>query len=122
MKYHAKLGFPKSIKLPQGRRKVIFTYHALDQAKKDKYGDFSQQLSLHNTFDPRNASVVEIETDDKINPTKVVYRLPLSPTQPEKELVMALVPYPGKWVAKTVWINEKADFHRSLNVRKYDRP
>jgi hypothetical protein len=77
---------------------------------------------LHNSFDPRNATVVEAETSDKIIADKVVYRLPLSPDRPNHELVLVLVPYPGKYIAKTVFLNEKKDNHTTLDLRRYSKP
>lgn len=121
MLYHTQLGMPKTIKLPTGRKRVIFTHHAIDQAQHDRYGDFSLFLSLHNSFDPRSAELVEVETTDNVHVNKAVYRIPLKPND-NRELVLALVPYSDRYVAKTVWLNRIDDRHKTLNLRRYDRP
>lgn len=121
MLYHTKLGMPSSLKLPAGRKKVVFTYHAMDQARGDRYGDFSPFLSLHNSFDPKSAELIEVETADNVHVGKAVYRIQLKPGD-QRELVLALVPYSDKYVAKTVWLNRIDDKHRTLNPRRYDKP
>lgn len=121
MLYHIKLGLPKTLKLPQGRKPIKFTHHAKDAARNDRYGNFSHYLPLHTHLDPNCAELVEIETVDGITPTKVVYRLPLAPNS-DKVLVLALAPYDNYYVAKTAWLNEKSDSHRTLNLRRYSKP
>lgn len=120
--YHAELGFPRSLRLPNDRRKVIWTNHAREEAKNDRLGDISHLLSLHSSFDPRNAKLVEVESYDKINVRKAVYRLPLSPSQPNRDLVIVLVPEGNSYVARTVWSNLKTDIHSNLNLKRYSRP
>lgn len=121
MLYHINLGLPKTLKLPTGRKPIKFTNHAREAAQNDRYGSFSRYLPLHTFFNPINAELVEVETIDGVNPTKVVYRLPLAPNS-DKVLVLALAPYDDCYVAKTAWLNEASDKHRTLNVRRYSKP
>jgi hypothetical protein len=121
MLYHTKLGLPKTLKLPKNRKKVVFTRHAKDAAKNDRYGSFSHYLPLHTHFDPNCGELVEVESHDKITPTKLVYRLPLGPNS-DKDLVLALAPYDDCYVAKTVWLNEVSDRHTTLNMKRYTKP
>lgn len=121
MLYHIKLGLPKTLKLPTNRKPIKFTNHAKEAARNDRYGNFTSYLPLHTSFDPACAEIVEVETFDGITPTKMIYRVPLAPNS-KNDLVLALVPYSDYYVAKTVWLNETADRHVTLNVKRYAKP
>lgn len=121
MLYHIKLGLPKTLKLPTTRKPIKFTNHAREAARNDRYGNFSNYLPLHNSFDPNCAELVEVESPDGITATKMIYRVPLAPNS-KNDLVLALVPYNDYYVAKTVWLNETSDRHNTLNLERYAKP
>ena len=121
MLFHKSLGFPKGIKLPAGRKRLVLTNHARMAAQNDRYGSFAHLLSLHTSFDPANAELIEIESDDKIHVGKALYRVPLAPNS-KLDVVLAAVPYRDSYVVKTLWINERTDKHRTLKVERYTKP
>lgn len=112
MLYHYQIGFPKHIKFSDifGLRPSA---HALAAANTDRYG----QIPMPSNFRLADGwRVVEIETENGLL-VKVVARRALDA---ERDIVMAFIP--SQRLIKTVWINEKADRHRTLDRARYMTP
>jgi hypothetical protein len=113
--YHFQLGIPAStraqIKPLFGLR---YSPHAREEAHNDRYGHVTE---LPRHFLPRVARVIEAETDDKGNLTKVLARQQYD----ANDDVVYAVDVASK-VVKTVWRNSRNDTHRTLDRAKYDLP
>lgn len=121
--YHMTLGFPKTLNLPTHRFPLLYSRHAQNASKNDRYGDFSHLLVFHTHLDPRSATIIEIETNDATSQVvKVVYRLPLAPGN-DFDVCFAVMMLPnGGRLVKTCWLNEKGDKHQTLKQGRYSRP
>lgn len=118
--YHAMIGLPAGLRLPDQPVLLAYSNHARRAASADRYGDVGRRLP--RVLQVANAQVVEVEADgDRL--LKVVYRLQL-----DDRLDLCLVVCPPwhpaltEWTVKTVWLNEHADQHRTLDRRRYERP
>lgn len=96
--------------LPKGFIRLKYSFHALEEAKKDKYG----YHGLPEFLEIDQAEVIEVETDSQGKPKKVLYRTPYT-----EEFDLCLVILIEECFVKTVWLNESSDTHDSLNVKKY---
>lgn len=108
--YHFQVGIPKELVYKFGIFNLVYSQHAMEQAKQDRYGF----VRLPQTLDTNTAKVIEIETDMNDKVTKVVYRVPYS-----RENDLVLVVMPDRQFVKTVWLNRKNDLHRTLDRAKY---
>lgn len=97
-------------KLPEGSIKLKYSFHALKEAKSDKYG----YHGLPDVLDTEHAEVIEVETDSDGTPKKVLYR-----TSYTEDYDLCLVVLIEENFVKTVWLNEQGDLHESLNTKKY---
>jgi hypothetical protein len=96
--------------LPTGFMRLSYSFHALEEAKKDKYG----YHGLPDFLDIEQSEVIEVETDSLGKPRKVLYR-----TSYTKDFDLCLVILINENFVKTVWLNEKDDFHDKINKLKY---
>jgi len=120
MLFHKSIGLPKSMVLPKGRKRLFLTYHAQAEAQKDKGGNILPLIeTLFHTFDPAEAELIEVETEDRVNVEKAVYR---QKATEGSDLVFAIAPYSDRYVAKTVWTNKSGDRHKTLDLRRYSKP
>jgi len=107
-------GFPKNLKLPSGTFHVIYSQHAKDEARTDRYGvieiDKIPQLTV------KEEDIFEIEVTNHVI-TKITARIGYDD---RRDVIFALIPQTN--VVKTIWSNLKTDIHRTLQKWKYARP
>jgi len=107
--YHKELGFPSKLRFPTGRIVLEYTRHALEEAQKDRYGT----IKLPRAIEMSACEVIEAEVvNGALN--KILVRAPLDE---ERDICIALLPQSCK--VKTVWVNVRADCHRTLDKSKY---
>jgi hypothetical protein len=118
MLYHYQVGIPAHIKLPRHVVPLLYSNHALREAKSDKVAHYN--LPILKTIDLEDCQVIEVEVvnDEAI---KWVVRKPLDGLN---DYVLVLVPMPGnlRWYVKTVWVNTVEDGHSTLDASRYDKP
>lgn len=110
-KFHAELGFPSTLIIPDRKElKLFYTYHALSASKTDRYG----VIKLPETIVLNKSEIIEIESFDCVISTKVLIRTSYSD---DCDLCMAILL--GENKVKTVWLNKKSDKHKTLDASKY---
>lgn len=98
--------------LPTGQILPVYTHHARQQAKEDKYGN----IELPQVIDLSVMRIDEVEVvNGKVH--KIVCRKPLDAL---RDFTLVLVPITRKVI--TVWSNLNTDQHHSTNLDKYVRP
>lgn len=117
-KYHKSIGFPKTLQIPKGLFRVQITQHAQIAAKNDHYQKFSRILHGIGGIDLTHTEIIEVETVDKINLTKVVCRLSLLD---DFDLSAVIQPTGRGYKILTCWLNRKSDHHSTLRSI-YDNP
>lgn len=106
--FHKDLGLPK-VRYPMGEFRLEYSRHAIEASRSDRYG----YIHLPEILDTMDCTIIEVGTeDDRV--VKIVYRQSY-----DSNLDLVLVVNPLTWKVITVWVNEKADAHRTLNVRNY---
>ncbi len=109
--YHTDIRLPTGFRLPDRVVELAWTRHAEGARHNDRYGVIPKipvvNLGLCRT--------IEVELQGK-RVLKVVVRTALDKTN---DIVLVLVPGPGAWTVKTVWINKKNDSHKTLDRSKY---
>ncbi len=105
---------PAGLKLPQGKFVLNYSDHALQEKKKDKFGE----ISLPEMLDTEKAEVVEVELD-KLGVSKIVYRAPMDNY---RDISLAIIPGKKTMFVKTVWSNIWNDRHKTLNTSRYAKP
>ena len=113
MLYHKLIGFPVTLLLDTVyHRLVSYTQHAINEAKKDRYGD----IVLLKVIKFKREDIIEVETSDNINADKVLIRIPYN----EKyDICLAILLKVS--LVKTLWLNDKKDSHKTLDKNKYDK-
>lgn len=110
--YHKDVFLPKRIRglVPSGVKQLTYSQHALNEAKKDRYG----VISLPSQVEFVKCELIEVDTLY----SKFVLRMGLDNT---RDLVIVVIPTDDKkiWLVKTVWINLKSDKHETLNRSIY---
>lgn len=116
MLYHAKLGIPGDIQLPRGVLLLKYGHHALREARRDRNVDLSARLP--EKIMTGHARVIEVETDEDGEVTKVLYRMSFDGSC---DICLVVTPSPGsrRWFVKTVWCNTKEDRHATLRTERY---
>lgn len=116
-RYHKKIGFPKSIFIPDEISVSLkLSKHAKHKAKQK-----------HLTFTGRGTiekiDIIEISSLDNKTINKIVVRIPAN-WKKNKDLifVVELLPHTFKGKLITFWLNDKKDRHKTLDKSKYDRP
>lgn len=106
--YHKELGFPKWFTKPEGIKDLRYTNHAVRASQTDRYG----RIQLPARLDTR-CDLIEVGVEDgKV--AKLVYR-----GRYDKQYDLVIVVIPGEWIVKTVWLNDRADEHKTLQTWKY---
>ncbi len=110
--FHSEVFMPERYKAPIFEGELRYRPHALDEAKRDRYGN----IELPSFFNAAQAELIEAEFDvDRDQVTKQVWRQRLDATRD-----IVLVIGRGGFV-RTVWVNLRSDKHRTLNRAKYVR-
>lgn len=113
--YHADIRLPNGFTKPTGRVSLLWTRHADNARKNDRYGDIRKFQSA--TLD--RLDVIEVGVERGVV-KKILFRGRYTDTL---DVCMVLIPdfsiYNGPWTVKTVWINERADKHGTLDRSKY---
>lgn len=116
MLYHKDVGFPAGVSFPKGIYPVRYTNHAMQEARGDRYGDVSGLLPYY--LDMGKAEVIEAEMSGRLV-VKLLVRVQLPGNL---DACLALDINARVWAAKTVYVNERTDRHRTLNRSRYARP
>ncbi|HEY4831345.1 MAG TPA: hypothetical protein VIH61_02175 [Waddliaceae bacterium] len=124
-RFNSLLGFPEAIQ-PQMKsmlqnfkgQPIVWSGHAQDQAKNRM--NLNQLPGNGRIFpsEEHGYSPVEVEHNGK-DITKMVMRGPYSDNQ---DAVVPIIPSQGKPFAKTVWLNNKQDAHKSLDLNEVHLP
>lgn len=115
MLYHRMVFWHRAIpsQLPNGRIKISYSAHARQSAKNDKYGDIVLPLYVDCT----TVDWFEVELNDgKL--VKCCGQILLS----NAKLTIVIQPDKferGTWFARTVWLNQLHDSHKTLNRGRY---
>lgn len=91
----------------------IYLAHAIAQANEEKYGVIRQPTSF--VFSESNVIEMEVDSGRMI---KFVTRLHYDDLL---DLILVVKVEDGCYYVKTMWLNEKKDTHKTLQVWKYDR-
>ena len=110
MLFHAEVFMPEVARRPVYEGPLHYRQHAQDEARKDRYG----RIALPCEFRAAGARLVEAEVvAETERVVKQVWRQPLDEL---RDLVLVLNP---DGFVRTVWVNLRADTHRSLDKTKY---
>jgi len=110
--YHFEIGLPKGFRLPDYVVALVWTRHAQQASRNDRYRDIPQWKALNLA----SCETIEVEVTNK-RVDKVVVRTSLDSTN---DVVYVLIPKGSQpWVVKTVWINRQSDTHKTLDRSKY---
>ena len=113
--YHKDIGFPDDLNMPRGFQPVMnlrYSSHATEEALADKYGE----IKLPHRVDIRKGETFEIGVSGT-TVTKLGIRFSYDD---KRDIIMIISPADG--FVRTVWFNEKADKHRTLDRSKYATP
>lgn len=102
-RYNIQTGFPFHVELPSVIPLQI-TAHAQRAAQSDRYG----QIDLPESITTAGTQLVEFETDNHSQITKIVLRKSYSV---DLDVVFVVV---SGGVLVTVWLNRKSDNHQTL--------
>lgn len=105
--YHYKIFMP-NIKIPNTQITLIYSNHAINASKNDRYG----QILLPKTINPNAGKLIELEIKNNVI-QKIVLRFKYS-----KDLDLIIVIGFNK-IVKTVWLNKCEDNHSTLNYNNY---
>lgn len=106
--YHKDVFMPK-LNLSKVDMVMSYTYHAINAAKTDRYGE----IELPEAINMADYEVVELEVVKNI-PFKVTIR---GHYDTRRDLVMVVLLRDNR--VKTVWSNLKSDRHRTLKANNY---
>lgn len=117
--YHYRIGFPENLILPTGTFLFNYSRHARCEFSQDRY--YRPNFTLpHLCFALAQDMVVEVELQDgQHKPSKIVYRMPFEQTQ---DLDLSLCILWQEKLIKTLWFNDLADEHTTLDKSKYSYP
>jgi hypothetical protein len=107
--YHVEIGLPKGFVAPVHVIRPVYGRHAQRAATNDRYGT----MSLPTMLCLGTGKVIEVGIVGR-RISKILFRFKYDDT-----LDMCIVLIPGSWFAKTVWFNERADSHRTLDRTRY---
>ena len=109
MLFHADVFMPPCAKAPAYVGPLQYGRHALDEAKRDRYGE----IQLPPEFHKAGAKLIEAEvltaTDTVV---KQVWRQPLDE---QRDLVLVIS---SSGYVRTVWVNLRSDKHATLDSTK----
>lgn len=118
IKFHKDLGFPPGFNKPSGPRELEYGYHAIQEARNDKYSKHANDIPLFPKVNLSTMELIEVKFNQR---TKKLYRM-LYRTQLDdnRDICMVLSPSgPGKCKVVTVWVNETKDAHKTLRTEEY---
>lgn len=111
--YHSEIALPAGFTAPTHRVEIDYGSHAKQEAMQDRYGS----IRLPKSLTLSRMKVIEVGLDhDAKAVTKILFRGDLDET---RDLCIVLIPRPGKWKCKTVWVNLKSDQHKTLDRSRY---
>lgn len=113
MLYHRDIYLPPElVKQFDGRKFILdLTRHAIQAAAHDRYG----AITIPRVVSVVGTEIVEAEIElDKVR--KIVLRQSYDET---RDLILVLVPDGMRARVKTVWLNLKADTHKTLRADVY---
>lgn len=113
MRYHKDIGFPESLRIPEGIVSLWYGVHAKERFE----GKYKGQLILPSFIKLSTKNIFEVETDDGRICEKVAARISYDN---KRDICVVLNPSTGKVV--TLWINYKKDKHELVNTHKYNTP
>lgn len=111
--YHADIRLPDGFCLPNRITGLTWTNHADRARHNDRYGE----IPKIPVIDLGLCKTIEVGMENG-RVKKIVVRTRLDY---DNDIVLVLIPGPGKWLVKTVWINERNDSHSTLNRSHYMR-
>jgi len=114
MLYHVEVFMPK-FHFPIGQFKLRYTTHAIKECNSDRYGIVIPPQTLNT----EHCSVIEVETGERNEIIKIVYRQRLDAN---RDIAIAVDVTRQPWTVKTIWVNLRSDNHRTLNKSKYVKP
>lgn len=112
--YHYEIGFPQGFSGNVGTIRLKYTRHALEESKRDRYGN----MRLPSKLDTSRCTAVELEVRNR-QVLKIVYRIKCTGGV---DMVLVCSPDGSEFRVRTVWLNKTDDTHKTLNANKYDRP
>lgn len=119
MIFHRDIGFPTNYRRPVGRYALVITKHARRQSE-------ARGITLSSHLDMRYANVIEVgfkdggvADDGSVRGYGINHLLVRVAYDRTYDLVMAVKIEYGKWILKTVWLNEITDKHTTLDRAKY---
>ncbi len=115
--YHKDIGFPKGTRWPAGTFPLRYSQHALHEAGKDHFGDFSTRLPPE--LDLAQAQVIEAQVDEERRVRLMVCRTRLDV---KFDIVLVVQTSGTVWLVRTTYLNRRGDQHRTLNRARYDCP
>lgn len=110
-KYHHKVGLPCNFRTPTHTIRPVYTRHAREQARLDRYG----YILLPYEINLSEYKVFEIGIEDG----KLVHMGVEGRYDSKHKVTFVFKLDAGKWIVKTVWLNELSDGHRTLNRAAY---
>ena len=130
--YHRDLGFPAGIVDTICRAFALQVFHharralvddrylsaAVADGRQQHPGAFNAPDLIPALVMPRPDQIIEVEIA-RGRVEKFVIRLPATPNF---DVVLALMPDGNEAVVKTLWLNQKTDTHKTLDVTKYRKP
>jgi hypothetical protein len=114
-KYHSRIGFPKSVKLPCGLISFKFTNHSIVAMQSDQYS--SEKLIVNPYLNVSYSEIIEIVLY-KNEIIKFACRTDYNSTY-DITLVIAVKPF-QVYNLCTCWLNKKSDHHSTLRKERYD--
>lgn len=114
MLYHKDIGLPPRFRTPDACVTLAWGHHAKRALQDDRYGLMEMFASLNLS----DTETVEVEIQGR-KVTKMVQR---GEWDTDHDFTIVLIPRPGDWFVKTIWLNKKTDTHRTLDASRYDVP
>lgn len=110
MLYHVSSGFPFKMTLPPTLL-VAYSKHAMEAAK-------NREVELDSVLSLSDAKLIEIETDEAGIPVKILVEKPYNEDLKVSYAIALRRPEKGKFIVKTVWLNDIDTMHK-INPERY---
>lgn len=112
MLYHREVFWPAQLdKLaPKGCIPLVYTNHAQNAARNDKYG----AISLPNFIKSQECNFFECEIEN--GSIKFALRMNYND---RCDIILVILKGRSGWTVKTVWLNLKSDNHKTLAKKAY---
>jgi hypothetical protein len=115
-KYHYQVGFPTNLRKPSGCVELVYTDHARRAARNDRYGRIE---ALPRKLRLSRVQLIEAEALADGTLVKGLYRMGYDDNY---WLLLAIAFCEDGAVVKTVWKNQRADQHATLQRELYSVP